>query len=230
MKLFYTILLLLSLVPFFSSAQSDNTYTKNNGNETSTNFVAGAALNITSFTPSGPYKTAGGTSYTSYSPAVSFGVNLLANPNTGNLVFRAELMLGENHYNSAYTNKVSPYVPVKFSFDQLNYGIAPQVIYNFYNAEDFKIFAGIGLDFTFCHYSNTIFASQDASTPVSQILEDNHLFFKTFNTLMMFKAGIQFSKNWGIFADYQTSAPATRDPYFVVNLSSVQMGINYFFK
>jgi hypothetical protein len=208
---------------------SKTEYQKAYADEAKLNLFVGAGVNITSTIPSGSYQTAGGTSYTSYGPEVSFGINFFANPNTGKLIFRTELMLGEGYYRSAYTNKVSPYVPISYKYDQLEFSIVPQIIYNFYNATNFKVYAGIGAAVTFYKYSNALFSSQDGKTPVAQIIQDNPYFFSPYNTLIMLKGGMQFTKKWGIFVDYLTTAPVTRGPYFVLNYSTLQAGINYSF-
>ena len=209
---------------------SKNDFVKNSG-QASFSLFAGAGVSITATTLSpSPYLSAGGTSYTSVLPMVSFGMNVFANPNTRKLVFRVELALSEIKYQSNYTNKVLPNVPISYSYNQLAIGIVPQIIYNFYNTENFKIYAGLGVAFSYYQSSNESFASTDGKTPVSQIIQSNPNLFYTYNPAVIFKAGVQFSKNWGIFADYMTPAQVSHDPYFLMNFSTMQVVVNYFFK
>ncbi|MDB5134285.1 MAG: hypothetical protein JWP37_888 [Mucilaginibacter sp.] len=85
---------LLKLVSKINSI-SGKEYKKNYGDQTKLNLVVGIALNVTTTKPGGIYQSVGGTSYTSYLPAVTFGLNFFANPSTGKLVFRLEASLAE---------------------------------------------------------------------------------------------------------------------------------------
>ena len=85
------LLKIVSQINGISKSEYENKYNKG----TKLNLVAGAALNINTTNPSGAYLAAGGKVYTSFLPAISFGMNVFANPNTGKLVFRVELSLAE---------------------------------------------------------------------------------------------------------------------------------------
>ncbi|MDB5134286.1 MAG: hypothetical protein JWP37_889 [Mucilaginibacter sp.] len=106
----------------------------------------------------------------------------------------------------------------------------PQIIYSFYNKDNFKIYAGLGVGASFFNYSNAVFSSQDGKTPVAQIEQNDPYAFFSYNTIIMIKAGVQFSKNWGLFANYLTPTALTHDDYFDLNFSTLQIGVNYFFK
>jgi hypothetical protein len=242
MKHFYKIVLLF-LMPFYALAQNTRPdYVKGRdttrGSKTefekysegkSFGLFAGVGLNRITTQPTGSYQKAGGTAYTSSFPQVSFGSDFFVNPNTRRLVFRGELIVGLGHYNSAYTNKYSPYIPINYKYDQLAFGITPQIIYNFYNTENFKIYLGIGAEFALYKYSNAVFTSQDGKTPPEQITTYDPYFFSNNNTIFIFKAGILFTKHIGVYANYLTSAPVTRDPYFDLNFTTMQVGVNYYF-
>ena len=97
------------------------------------NFFIGAAVNIDNISApaSSIYVQDGGTSNTSYLPAVSFGVNFFANPSTKQLQFRLELSAAQSQFKSLYPLTVSPYIPFKASGDKRTVSFAPQIIYNF---------------------------------------------------------------------------------------------------
>jgi hypothetical protein len=208
---------------------SKTQFKQQNTNAKSIRLFAGLALNSTTTKPASEYLVAGGKTHTSNLPAVSFGVNFLANPNTGKLIFRVELGISENQYRSDYNNLVEPYIPVRYTFNQLNIALEPQIIYNFYNADNFKIFAGFGFALTYYKYSNASFASQDGTVSGPDITQDNPYFFNTYNTLAMLKAGVQFN-NLALFADYITASALSPEAYFQMNTTTVQVGVNYFFK
>ena len=220
------ILKITSLINGMSNSDFKNLYNDN----AKLNFFVGLALNSTNVTAKGEYLASGGKSHTSTLPAASIGLNFFANPNTRRLVFRVEAAVSENQYRSLYLYKISPYVNVNYSFNQLSISLVPQVIYNIYNAETFKVYAGIGVALSAYEYSNQIFASQDGKTPVSQISESHPFNFVKSSDLALFKAGVQFSRNLGVYASYATHSLVTNDPFFFLSFNSIQVGFNYFFE
>jgi hypothetical protein len=196
------------------------------------NLFLGVAANINNIsTPTGsPYYTAGGKSVTSTLPAVSFGINLFANPSTRQLQFRLELGAAQSQFKSLYNSKVYPYIPMKASFDELAFSIAPQIIYNFYNAENLKVYAGAGLSFSYFKFSNQYLGSQSQPNSATDIQTNNPYFFNTADDSFILKAGVQFGIHWGICAQYLSNVSITRGGYFQLSSSDEQIGINYFFK
>ncbi len=194
-------------------------------------FYLGAGLNITSTNSdnSAPYEEGGGKSQTSFGPAISIGLNVIPNPNTDRVEFRAELLLAESRFNSTYKATVSPYVGLRASFNQLDISFCPQIIYNFYHAENLKIYVGVGASVTHIVFSNVFFGSQDPKISDNGIGETDPYNFFVNNTAGLFKAGAKLGKKFEIFAQYLTSAVLTNSGYFEFNTSSEQMGLIYFF-
>jgi hypothetical protein len=221
MKYCCKILVSLFFIPFFSTAQNNQDYNKYN-------FYTGLAINITNTTPgtASPFYASGGRAYTSYLPALSFGISVPADANTGNLVFRGEASISFSKYNSSYQNKVSPYVGVKSSYNELGISITPQIIYNFYNDDNFKLYGGIGLALINTSYSNVFYGAQD---PNATFTPSNDYDFVKFDTRALFKAGTQFHKKWEIYFNYLTSGQTTNRGYFQLNKTNEQIGINYIF-
>jgi hypothetical protein len=151
------------------------------------------------------------------------------NPNVGKVELRGELSFAETQFKSAYQLKVSPYVGVRSSFDQLGISIVPQVIYNFYNSENFKFYCGVGIAFTYFTYSNAAFVSQNPATPIDGIAANDPYSFISFDDSILVKAGFQFNKKAEIFADYTTFTSTTRGGYFQLNRSNKQIGVVYLF-
>lgn len=221
MKSFYKIGIFLLFVPFLTLAQNGTSYDKYN-------LYAGVAANITNTTPSSssPFYTAGGRPYTSYLPALSFGISVPADPNSGKLVLRGELSFSLAKYNSLYQNKVYPYVSAKASYNEFGISFTPQIIFNFYNADNFKFYGGIGIALINSSYSNIYYGAQDPNTP---FLGDNNYNFIKFDTRGLLKAGIQLHKNWEVYFNYLTSGETTNRGYFQLNKTNEQLGINYIF-
>lgn len=221
----YDILDIVSKINGISKAEYKEKYSA----KTSIRLFASAALSVTTIRPFGYYKKAGGKTETSYFPAVSFGLDLFANPHTEKLTFRVEGMISENQYKSIYIYTGSPYVPVRYSYTQLCLALAPQVIYNFYTKNDFAIFAGVGVAATFYKYSNATYDLNYADTKVTNGRLNPAGFFSAFNVPVLFKAGIKLNKNMGLFVNYFTSTQATQDIHFNLNASTIQAGLIYAF-
>jgi hypothetical protein len=206
-------------------------YIKKYSEHTKINLVASIALNRTNTSPAStsPYYAGGGRAYTSYQPAISFGIDFLTNPNTGKLLFRLEASLAENQYRALYQNQVDPYVGIKASFNEVWISFAPQMIYNFYNAENFKFYAGVGIFFTKFKYSNVYFGGQTQTTQTANFAAQNPYDFNTFDNQILLKAGFRIGKRWGVFGNYLSPVSTTRHGYFQLNKDSEQFGINYYF-
>src|ERR1700743_524940 len=145
------------------------------------NLVVGAGVNIENFSTqsnSGFY-TGGGRAQTSYGPAASFGINFFANPSTRQLQFRVEAGIAQGKYNYLYDLQVSPHTPYKASFNQLAISITPQILYNFYNAENLKIYGDVGMSFNHYSYSNAYLGSQ--SQPNTNDIDATYFFNKSDN-------------------------------------------------
>jgi hypothetical protein len=218
---------IVSRINNISKADYEKKYSEN----TRINFFAGIALNAstTSSPSSSSYSAAGGKSYTSFLPALSLGLNVDPNPNSGKLQIRAELSFTENQFSSSYVLKVSPYVGVKSSFNELGIAFTPQLIYNIYNSDNFKFFLGAGFVISHSSFSNAGFVSQNPATPITDIAANEPYTFNNLNTGFLLKTGIQLNKRVEIFANYYGSMPLTKGGYFAFSNSNKQIGILYFF-
>jgi hypothetical protein len=208
---------------------SKQEYAKKYAEHSKFNFYVSAALNISSTSSSSvsSYTAGGGRAYTSYLPAVSFGIDV-PNLNTGKVELRGEISFAESQFNSSYQLKVSPYVGVKATYDQLGVSIAPQIIYNFYNAENFKIYAGAGVAFIHFIYSNSFFGSQNPKVYDNGVGETDPYNFIANNSSYMLTAGVKINRKFEIFAKYFTPTVTTGGGYFQLDTSNEQIGFIYF--
>ncbi|MDB4905050.1 MAG: hypothetical protein JWQ63_4331 [Mucilaginibacter sp.] len=209
---------------------SKSEYAKKYAGHSKLNFYVSAALNIsnTSSNSSAPYTTGGGGwPYTSYLPAVSFGLNIIPKPSTGKVELRAELSFAETKFSSSYQLKVSPYVGEKASFNQLGISLIPQIIYNIYNAENFKFYVGAGIGVTRFVYSNAYFGSQDPNISDGGIGSSDPYYFNGTDSSYLLKAGAKINKKFEIFFNYFTNTATTQGGYFQFVNSSKQIGIVY---
>jgi hypothetical protein len=190
-----------------------------------------AGLNIGSASSStaSSYTLGGGGPYTSYLPEFSVGLNMVPNPESGKIEFRVEVMYAESEFNSTYQLKVSPYIAMRASFNQTAISLVPQIIYNFYNAQNLKVFVGLGVDFTHFSYSNSYFGSKDPNVSDNGIGETDPFAFNSTDNSFIIKAGVKLHKNWEVYFNYVASTATTQGGYFGLNNSSKQIGLLYFF-
>ncbi|MGZ3767165.1 MAG: hypothetical protein ACXVB0_13850 [Mucilaginibacter sp.] len=221
----YDILDIVSKINNISKAEYIEKYQA----KTRINLFATIALSMNTITPTKNYQKAGGKTETSYMPAISFGADLMDSPNSDKLVFRVEATLAESQYKSIYIYTGSPFVPVRYSYDQLAIALAPQIIYNFYHEKDFRMYVGAGVALTFYQYFNATYDIDYAATKVTNAHLVTSNFFNTFRTPFVFKAGVMFNIKIGAFVKYVTAAPVTNDYYFSLNSSSMQIGLSYTF-
>lgn len=205
-------------------------FKKSYSGKTKINWFVGAGININHYSPASTsnYYHAGGRAHTSYLPQVSFGINILANPNTGRLLFRIEGSLAQSKYKYAYLNTVYPYVDFKTNFDELAISLSPQVIYNIYNGENLKFFLGAGATISYFKFSNIYYGPQEPNPAYNSVL-NNAFYFNTFDDMFLVKAGVQMGKRWIIYGNYFSNTAATRLGYFAITSSCKQIGLNYIF-
>jgi hypothetical protein len=195
------------------------------------NVFIGAGVNIDHITvaTASPYYNAGGRSVTSSLPEASFGVNFFANRSTRQLQFRLELGVAQSKYKSLYDSKVSPYIPFRASYDELVLSVTPQIIYNFYNTDNFKVYAGVGVSLTSNKFSNAYLGSQSQPNSAYDIQANNPYFFSNSDNRFMANAGVQFNKHLAVFFQYLTSVNISKDTYWGLTSVRQQIGLNYFF-
>ncbi|GAC1306904.1 MAG: hypothetical protein NVSMB24_17900 [Mucilaginibacter sp.] len=202
---------------------------KKNSEQSKFNFFINAAVNISNTTSGAgsSYTLGGGIPYTSYKPAASLGINFVPNSYLGKVEFRFGISVAQTEFNPMYQLKVSPYVPVRATFDQVGFSAIPEIICNFYNAENFKFYGGVGFLITHFSYSNAHFGSQNPAVSDGNIGSTEPYLFNTMDDSFKFQAGIQFRKKFEIFANYATSTATTKGGYWQLNTSNSQIGILY---
>jgi len=195
------------------------------------NVFVGAGINIDNISvpTSTALYNAGGRAYTSIKPQASVGVNFFANRSTRQLQFRFEGGIAQSQYKSLYDSKVYPYIPFKASFDETIFTLTPQIIYNFYNAENFKVYIGVGVSLSWFKYSNAYLGSQSQPNTADDIQANLPHIFNTSDNVFMFKAGVQFSKHLGFYGQYVTNVLISKNDYYGYTSVRELVGLNYFF-
>ena len=120
-------------------------------------FFAGAAINANTITLKLYENFSNSTSNAVISPVLSVGFDYLLNKNVGKVIFRGELSYYSNKANLFFSNvgQVSAPVINIFDFNQSTISLTPQVICNFYNKPNLKVYGAIGLSINTASYKKT---------------------------------------------------------------------------
>ncbi|WP_170132727.1 porin family protein [Pedobacter cryoconitis] len=193
-------------------------------------FFAGTGLNVFKAVYKGniAFAQRGAVIKTSYSPLVTAGIDILANPAIGKLIYRLEssLLMSKNEasidsYEYAGSN-------AQHTFDQVTITFLPQLIYNIYNANHLKAFVGAGIGVNFSSYSNNR-TSQYNSITRATTRADNAIDMEKFNFSLPFTAGVVFNKKIEVSAGYAFSSSITNYSNFSINMQRYRIGVNYLF-
>jgi hypothetical protein len=131
-------------------------------------------------------------------PQFSIGFDKFYNPNVQELILRASFVVSAINARVAYPLPGAPNNILKYN--QFIYSIIPQVIYNVYNKDNFKVFIGAGVSVNFSSYRNSEFSSQVTG------YDPNSIRFDTFG-------GFSFPLQTGIVINKRLEASFTYIPY-----------------
>ncbi len=192
-------------------------------------FFAGTGISITntSSNTSTPYNQSGGKNHTSLFPKLTLGFNAYTNPITRRLILAGELGFTGNLFNVTYQNLKFPYGTFQYKFNQYTISFSPQIIYNIYNGQSFRFFAGGGGSVNFSNYGNRLFTSLTGTNNLTV----QPFQFNNFSVSFLAKAGVLLYNKVEIYTDnlFNTDVTNQNDNYFFLQAKVIQIGINYHF-
>jgi hypothetical protein len=193
----------------------------------SSRFFVGLALNRSWASYSGMHDFASPTAKVkvSYLPMLTTGIDIFFNPVIGKLLFRTELSLQMSKNEIALRQGDDNY---KHSFDQFLAVITPQVIYNMYNTDHFKVFVGIGGGVNFMLNRNDEYVALNTVSGESDVLK-NPLKMEAVNYSFQGIVGVVLNKKIEISAGYNPYMPISNYGVFNVNVERMRLGVNYLF-
>jgi len=161
-------------------------------------------------------------------PEINAGIDVFTNKNTQKLVIAFELSATVNQFNVVNTNNpgiVQSTTTLKFS--QYNTALSPQINYNFYNTEQFKVFAGIGLALNFSFYNQySYITSYNNGSPSTE--QKNYPSLQAFWLSFPLRAGVAINNKTVIYIKYFPAASITSDNVAMSgNVSGIAAGINF---
>ncbi|MEQ7798969.1 hypothetical protein ABDJ41_04060 [Pedobacter sp. ASV1-7] len=190
-------------------------------------FFAGAALSVSSASYRGLDELAseGAISKISYSPILNGGIDLLVNPAIGKLIFRAELSLMMDKYGVSVSDNIGS---SSHTFDRASLVLTPQFIYNIYNTNKLKFFAGFGAGLNFSKISNNKIAFT-RGLDKTIFIENSDREVNWFNYSLELSTGVVLNKKIEIFAGYSPKAALTDYYSIALRVQRLHFGVNYLF-
>lgn len=188
-----------------------------------TRFFIGAGLSLTSFVYKGSHSLANATAVAkkSNNPIVTVGVDYIPKPLIGKMVYRvnATLFMSKNEIYKKSSN-------LKHSFDELTFGLSPQIIYNIYNSQMIKFYAGAGISANVSSYSNNVMSTLDQGAEPKKSEVD----FNVINFSPKITAGFVVNKKVELSGGYYVNSTTTDYQTFRVSVSRFTFGVHYLFK
>ena len=213
-------------------------------------FFVSTGLNRIKFTYGGEdhitYKGIGSTGFPVYKsvvttqslmPRFSTGIDWFANPSIQRLIFRGEI--GVALFNSETSTTEHYYYPeenvaYQYKLTGLNLSAAPQVIYNIYNRENIKFYAGAGMSFSVLRFQeNTM--ERNPENPSSGFYKktyENYLKMRGSYLNILLRTGFMLNKKIELAAIWYSPASFTNysgSTKTSLRAHSLQLSLGYMF-
>jgi outer membrane protein W len=156
---------------------------------------AGIRRTTSKFKAGGDFATANSSSSTA--PVFEAGIDFLPRPHSQKFILRAALTYSwaNSSFEADHVVLVDKYTA---SIKQRTFTVLPQVIYNFYNSENIKIYAGVGVGINLSTYKTT-----ESTTINAYTVNYNNLFkFDSDWINIPLEAGVVVNKRLDIMARY----------------------------
>lgn len=198
-------------------------------NSSAVRFFAGAAF-ISGSLKDGQYY--GSPTSVSTSPKIGIGIDAIVNPGVGHLIFRMELAFSIDKFSfndrpdpiynilNPQTNKINTIKDVIF--------LTPQVVYNIYNTNNFKVFLDLGYSINILSNVKNEVTTYQYGQPITPTQNYEAMYSKGYYCTFQFKAGVVVNKRFEIYGSYFPSADIANSVTYSTSLISYQLGLNYF--
>ena len=143
-------------------------------------------------------------------PQVGAGFDIITNPDVQRLIFRT-------NFSVCWVNFKTTYAPVypneSTTDDQFSFTVTPQLIYNVYNIDNFKVFIGAGASLNFSGYNNNNSTSDRKSD---------------FWVSIPLQTGLAINKRWEASFTYAPYTKITQDSYNRASNRAFGLGAKFY--
>jgi len=160
------------------------------------------------------------------SPRINFGIDFFDNPNVQRFVFRGEIAL--SYVNPHYAYQVSrvdgTIANATYSFNQYTVSATPQVLFNVYNKDDFKVYIDAGVAFNFSTYSDNKYIIQGSGPSEAQGYDLMPIWLN-----FPLQTGLILNKKIEICFTYINKTAYSRFSSFYASNQTVSLGVKFLF-
>lgn len=201
----------------------ENLVNEINGNKTQKKsgfngrFFLSAAMNFSTTAFNGENIFSSAPASLTYTPKISFGMDIFMNPDIQKLIFRTEVSL-------SYINPKIERKDAAVSFTQYTATITPQLILNVYNEDAVKVYLGAGVGFNLSQYTDKAYTST---------FYYSNGFPYTMNSFWLnfpVQAGLVLNKRVELFALYSTPVSYTQYGGFSIHTEAFNIGARLLLK
>jgi len=168
-----------------------------------------------------------GTNVSITSPVLSGGIDIFKNKYTQKIIFRTEINLSTGHYTIPATVINGGGTTATLDFKQNTAQLAPQLIYNIYSTNNFKISIDAGVSLNFSSYSKNSYVMNFNN--VSTIERENYADFEKFYFAFNTKVGFVIGNKIELYVSRAFSSPISQAVATPATISYYQAGLNYLF-
>lgn len=167
-------------------------------------------------------------------PYISAGIDVLKNKSTQKVFLRVELFLEADHHDiQGVYPTINPLVTRNTSENYWQYSalLSPQIVWNIYNKESFKVFADLGFNVIYSGYNNYAY-TETYGTAQSPSVKQKFPEYQTIGTTFLspaIKAGVTINKKMDLFIGYQTYSNISSNSAFSAQTNGYMIGIHYLF-
>jgi hypothetical protein len=206
---------------------------ENGNHKPAVSLFAGLGINVSDIHFAATQQATTQTAKTSYYPKVTIGVDAPFNPNVGRLLFRTELSftMARADITVRSADQVSTTTST-FKLNQQTIALKPQIIYNIYNTDNLKVYAGAGINVNFTHYP----ASANKTAVVNDVPSLSYKREDDFasSTNLWFqiapKAGFTIGQKWDVGINYFVPTNISDIGAMpTIRVKGFDVGVSYYF-
>ena len=218
------------------NGQSDEEIAQQKGGKVGTRMFVGLGLNrgIVRIYGADPF-TEANENPASYMPRLGFGMDVFLNKNVQQLILRFEAVLTNASYHLQRKEQSgSGYYLELYNMTQQTASITPQILYNLYNKDNFKLHIGGGLAINYSNYSKNWYSIQYFNPKYNVVHtryeRDPYKDLESVWGSYMIRTGVVLYKKYEISAMYMAPGTITRYGSREIATGSTSLSVNYLFQ